>query len=127
MSQSSVISIVDDDPSVRRALARLVRSWGFCPETYGSAKEFLDATHPEGVVCVILDVHLGRMSGFDLGRQLTALDAPPPIIFITAHDDATTREHIRMSGAEEYLRKPFEAQALLAAIGRALGRDLGPN
>ncbi len=124
VSGGAVICIVDDDPSVRRALARLVRSCGLRVETFASASEYLDAEHPEGVACVVLDVYLGHMSGLDLRKQIVAQEDHPPVILMTAHDDATTRERIARSGAPGYLRKPFEASALLSAIGAAIGRNL---
>ncbi|MBK6316909.1 MAG: response regulator [Blastocatellia bacterium] len=126
MSGGPVICIVDDDPSVRRALARLVRSCGLPVETHASAEEYLDAQHADGVACVVLDVHLGHVSGLDLRERIVAQPVHPPVILMTAHDDAVTRERIAKCGAPGYLRKPFEATALLTAISTALGRDLEP-
>lgn len=119
-----VICIVDDDVSVRRSLARLIASFGLSVETYASAPEFLSAAHPNGIACLILDVHLGAMSGFELYEHLEVTTCVPPVIFITAHDDAATREQARLRGASSYVRKPFEASLVLAEIGRTLGRDL---
>lgn len=127
MSGGPVICIVDDDPSVRRALARLVRSCGLPVETFASATEYLEAAHAEGVACVVLDVHLGHVSGLDLRERIVAQPVHPPVILMTAHDDALTRERIAKCGAPGYLRKPFESYALLEAIGQAIGRDLGPS
>lgn len=126
MSGGQVICIVDDDPSVRRALARLIRSCGLPVETFASAAEFSDAPHADGIACVVLDVHLGHVSGLDLREQIVAQPAHPPVILMTAHDDVATRERILKSGAPGFLRKPFESSALLTAIGRAIGRDLEP-
>lgn len=126
MAGGSVICIVDDDPSVRRALARLVRSCGLVTETFSSADEYLEAPHPNGVDCVVLDIHLGGMSGIELRERIVSEAAAPPVILMTAHDDAATRERIRTCGATGYLRKPFEASALLSAVGEAIGRDLEP-
>ena len=126
MSGGPVICIVDDDPSVRRALARLVRSCGLSVETHASANDYLDAEHSDGVACVVLDVHLGHVSGLDLRDRIVAQPVPPPVILMTAHDDVATRERIARSGAPGYLRKPFEASALLSAIGEAIGRELEP-
>jgi FixJ family two-component response regulator len=116
---------VDDDHSVRRALARLLASCGLRAETYASASEFLTAPHPDGVACLIVDVHLERSSGFDLLSRVAASTDGPPVIVITAHDDASIREQVSSLGAA-YLRKPFESGALLAAIGRSIGRDVDP-
>src|SRR3989337_3017173 len=117
---SAVISVVDDDPSVRRALRRLVKSAGYTVETFASAREFLDSS-PEGrSVCLVLDIQMEGMSGFDLQERLAAERSAIPVIFITAHDDTATRERIRKSGVAGYLRKPFEDLTLLDAIRAAV-------
>ena len=116
-----MISIVDDDLSVRRALRRLVGSAGYVVETFASAQEFLSAPRPSDVGCLVLDVHMAGMSGLELQARLTSDRRAIPIIFITAHDDARTRERIRTSGAAGYLSKPFDPQALLDAIQRVAG------
>lgn len=91
-------------------------------ETFASAREFLDSAPAGRIACLVLDIHLGGMSGFDLQRQLAEDRAAIPIVFITAYDDAFTRERARRSGAVAYLRKPFDDHALLAAIRGALGQ-----
>jgi FixJ family two-component response regulator len=116
-----MISIVDDDLSVRRALRRLVLSAGYLVETFASAREFLSATPPARPACLVLDIYLDGMNGFELQEQLAADRVAIPIIFMTAHDDAATRERIRRSGAAGYLGKPFDGQALLDAIRRVAG------
>jgi FixJ family two-component response regulator len=113
-----LISIVDDDPSVRRALGRLVKVAGYSVETFASASEFLDSSASDRTACLVLDIHLNGMSGFDLEERLMAKRVAIPIIFITAHDDVATRERIRRSGAAGYLAKPFDGQALLDVIGK---------
>jgi FixJ family two-component response regulator len=118
-----LISIVDDDLSVRRALRRLVRSAGYTVETFASAREFLDSSPSGRTACLVLDIHLEGMSGFELQERMAGDPAPIPVIFITAQDDAATRERARQTGASAYLRKPFDEQVLLAAIGRAIGAD----
>ena len=119
--EPEAISIVDDDLSVRRALRRLVRSAGYLVETFASAQEFLDAARWAAMGCLVLDVHMDGMSGFELQERLVSDRRAVPIIFITAHDDTRTRERIRTSGAAGYLGKPFDAQALLDAIHRVVG------
>jgi FixJ family two-component response regulator len=119
--ESEVISIVDDDLSVRRALRRLVGSAGYQVETFASAREFLGSAHKSAIGCLVLDVHMDGMSGFELQERLVSDQREIPIIFITAHDDAGTRERIRTSGAAGYLSKPFDPQALLDAIHRVAG------
>jgi FixJ family two-component response regulator len=117
----SVISIVDDDLSVRRALSRLVRLAGYAVESFASAREFL-ASAPRGrTACLVLDIQLdrGEMSGFDLQERLVADGVTIPTIFITAHGDARTRERVKRSGVAGFLSKPFGDQALLDLIQKA--------
>jgi FixJ family two-component response regulator len=124
LNATHLISIVDDDRSVRRALRRLVQSAGFTAETFASAEDFLGSTFLVRTTCLVLDIHLnGGMSGFELQAQLTADLVVIPIIFITANDDLSTRERAHTSGAAAYLCKPFDDQLLLEAIRGAVGRD----
>jgi FixJ family two-component response regulator len=117
-----LVSIVDDDPSVRRALRRLVQFAGFPAETFASAEDFLSAAALVRTACLVLDIHLnGGMSGFELQAQLTADRVVIPIIFISAHNDVLTRERVEKSGAAAYLWKPFNGELLLDAIRGALG------
>jgi FixJ family two-component response regulator len=115
-----VISIVDDDLSVRRALSRLVRLAGYAVESFASAGEFL-ASAPRGrSACLVLDIQLDGegMSGFDLQERLVADGVAIPTIFITAHGDARTRERVKQSGVAGFLSKPFGDQALLDLLRR---------
>jgi FixJ family two-component response regulator len=114
-----LVCIVDDDASVRRALRRVVQSAGYTVETFASAFEFLDSSLPRQAACIVLDIHLGGMSGLELHERLAADPVAIPILFITAHDDETTREHVRQTGAV-CLRKPFDKRTLLDAIERAV-------
>jgi len=109
-----VIAIVDDDDSVRRSLLRVVQTAGYAAEGFASAREFLDWLPQGRAACLLLDVHMSEMSGFDLQDRLAV-----PIIFITAHDDAKTQARIEKSGAVAHLRKPYDEQTVLDAIGRA--------
>lgn len=118
-----MISIVDDDLSVRRALRRLVGSAGYAVETFGSAREFLRSTPASRSSCLVLDIYLEGMNGFELVEQLAADRVRIPVIFMTAHDDAVTRERIRRSGVAGYLGKPFGGEALLGAIRRVTGGE----
>jgi FixJ family two-component response regulator len=122
-----MISIVDDDRSVRRALRRLVQSEGYLVETFASGPEFLRSGPLARTACLVLDIYLEGMTGFELLEQLAADDVAIPIIFMTAHDDAATRERIRRSGAAGYLGKPFDGQALLDAIQRVVGPGAAPS
>ena len=110
-----VIAIVDDDDSVRRSLLRVVQSAGYAAESFASARAFLDWLPQGRAACLVLDVHMDEMSGFDLQDKLAV-----PIIFITAHDDAATMERIEKSGASGHLRKPFGEKSILEAIRRAV-------
>ena len=115
-----LISIVDDNLSVRRALRRLVQSASYAVDTFASAREFLDASPPARPACLVLDLCMDGMSGFELQDRLTVDGAGIPVILITAHDDAATSERVRQSGVAAYLRKPFDGQALLDAIESAV-------
>ena len=117
---STVIGLVDDDASVLRALRRLLEGAGFVVKAFESAEEFLSLEHPETIQCLVLDVHMPGLSGFELQDELTATQIEIPIIFITANDDAPTRERAQQGGVA-YLPKPFDAKSLLAAIGKAIG------
>ena len=115
-----VVSIVDDDLSVRRALSRLVRLAGYAVESFASGREFLASTSRGRTACLVLDVQLesGGMSGLDLQERLVADGVTIPTIFITAHGDARTRERVKQSGVAGFLSKPFGDQALLDIIRR---------
>ncbi len=121
LKPTPVISIVDDDLSVRRALRRLIQSAGYLVETHASADDFLGSAPSARIGCLVLDIHLAGMNGFELQERLASDQISIPIIFITAHDDPATRERIRASGAAGYLGKPFDPQALLDAIHRVAG------
>jgi FixJ family two-component response regulator len=121
--QAPFVVVVDDDPSVRRALSRLLLSCGLGVDTYSSAEDFLATSLERDVACLVADVQMSGMSGLDLLDHLSAAGGTLPTIVITAHDDAATRERVLKRGAT-YLRKPFESAAILAAVGRLIGRDL---
>jgi FixJ family two-component response regulator len=123
VTNAPVIAIVDDDPSVRRALHRLVRSAGYAVQSFASAHEFLDSLPGRRVACLVLDIHLNGMSGFDLQERLVSDEVDVPVIFMSAHDDAPTRERIERSRASAHLWKPVDEQALLGAIRRVIGLD----
>ena len=118
MADALTIGVVEDDPSFLRALGRLLGAAGFCVAPFASAEEFLASDSAGAMSCLVLDVHLGGMSGFDLQQRLMDVGSPIPTVFITAHDDAITRERARSGVA--YLRTPFRADALLGAIRQAL-------
>jgi len=115
-----MIGIVDDDPSILRALQRLLRAAGFTVRTFGSAEALLGSGLLDQIHCLVLDIHLGGLNGFELQELVAATHPRIPTIFITAFDDAPTRERARQAGAVDYLHKPFRERALLVAINRAL-------
>ena len=115
-----LVAIVDDDPSVRRALERLVALAGFTVRTFASGAELLEFGGLARAACLVLDIHLGDMNGFDLPRRLGARGLTIPTIFITAHDEASALESARRAGAVAYLAKPIAGKTLLDAIRQAL-------
>jgi len=120
-AQRPVIGVIDDDASVLRALKRLLSASGFAVQTYVSAEDYLTHEHPERIDCLLLDIHLGGLSGFELQERLVLSRVRTPVIFITALDDSPTRERARRAGAIEYLLKPLDELMLLGAIREALG------
>ena len=115
----TLVSIVEDDPSVRHALRRFLESAGFSVRTCASGQQALQDRLVATAACMIIDIHLGDMDGFELTRSLRATGVTVPFIFITAHDDESTKVSARRAGAVAYLSKPVEAEVLLDAIGRA--------
>jgi FixJ family two-component response regulator len=114
------IAIVDDDALFRRSVERLVRSAGFTVETFGSAEDFLEHGDLDKTGCVILDMKLPGMNGFDLQRRLITRARSLPIVFVSAHEDATMRANALRAGAIAFLKKPFDDDALLEALHRGI-------
>lgn len=108
--------VVDDDISIRRALRRLLRSVGYHALTFESAEEFLELTPDPDEGCLILDIHLPKMTGLDLQEKLASRGAKYAIIFMTAFDNPQWQERAMKMGAVAFLRKPFKVQALLDAV-----------
>ena len=121
MQRTALISIVDDNDSVRGSLRAFFRSIGFEVETFASAEAFLASRSPRDPDCLILDVRMPGMSGLELQRRLAARQSRVPVIFITAHGDEELRTRALDDGAAEYLFKPFSEQALLNAVQTAVG------
>lgn len=122
VSMTDLVVIVDDDELVRQALESVVKAAGFTTETFGSAEDFLDSIPMNNTTCLILDVRLPGMSGIELQRRLRAKKSGMPIIFVTAHGDACTRDRAMEEGAASFLNKPVRRQTLLDAIHAALER-----
>jgi len=118
-----VVYVVDDDASMRKALANLVQSVGLRAETFATAPEFLAVKLPTGPCCLILDVRLPGLSGLDFQAKLAGANIEIPVIFITGHGDIPMTVRAMKAGAVEFLTKPFRDQDLLDAIQVALERD----
>jgi FixJ family two-component response regulator len=127
LQQVPVISIVDDDESVREATKSLVRSLGYKAETFGSAEEFLESEHLKATACLITDVQMPGLSGVELQDRLIADGHRVPVIFVTGFPDERLQGHVLKNGAIGYLRKPFNEDRLIACIDAALASDKGPT
>jgi len=120
--RDATVFVVDDDASVREAIASLVRSAGLRAQGFASAQEFLARPPPDAPGCLVLDVRLPGLSGLDLQSRLAELDLDIPIVFITAHGDVPTSVRAMKAGALEFLTKPFSDDELLGAIAKAIER-----
>jgi FixJ family two-component response regulator len=121
MKAQLLVSVVDDDESVRESLPELLKELGFDARTFSSAREFLASDAPLHSSCLILDVAMPGMSGPELFRELRGRGLNVPIIFITARKDEAVRSRLFTEGAAECLFKPFSDTALLQALNRAVG------
>jgi FixJ family two-component response regulator len=121
MMDSPVISIIDDDPSVRKATDGLVRSLGYRSLTFASAEDFLESDHLDDTSCVITDVQMPGLSGVELQSELNARGARMPMIFITAFPEDRIRRCVLEAGAIGFLSKPFEEAVLIEHLQAALG------
>jgi FixJ family two-component response regulator len=119
---SVLVSVVDDDDSMRESLLHLLRAFGFSVEAFASAESFLASGAADRARCLILDIAMPGMSGVELQQELKARGAPIPIVFITAHGDVTSRPRLLEQGAVEVLFKPFSDTALLDAVTTAIAR-----
>jgi FixJ family two-component response regulator len=120
MSILPLVSVVDDNESVRESLPDLLKDHGFAVQAFSSAEEFLASGYVDQTRCLILDVAMPGMSGPDLQRELKRRRQNIPIVFITAQTDEAIRSRVLEEGAVECLLKPFTDTALLAAINKAL-------
>jgi FixJ family two-component response regulator len=114
-----VVVIVEDEPAMRKALSRLLNANGFATLAFASAEAFLHSDAAAKASCLVLDIHLGGMSGIDLCRRLKAVAPQLPVIFITALDDEATHSEAMDAGCVAYLRKPCPAGQLMDAIVKA--------
>ena len=122
-----VVVVIEDDPASRKTLARVLRAGGYEAAVYASAEEFLASPPPGPPLGLLLDVHLGGMSGLDLQRRLKDDGFDAPVIIITAFDDARSRAQAERLGCVAYLRKPCEAETILALLRRLVHDDTSLN
>jgi len=120
MKKPPLVCVVDDDESVRESLPDLLKEFGFAVEAFSSAEDFLTSEAVSKADCLILDIAMPRMSGPDLQRELRRRGRNTPIVFITAHSEASIRPRTLRQGAVACLFKPFSQSALLDALSAAL-------
>jgi FixJ family two-component response regulator len=125
LAKLPVISIVDDDASVREATATLVRSLGYGTAVFASAEEFLRSGHVWESSCLITDLNMPGMSGADLQNRLIANGHDTPVIFMTAYSEDKVRDRVLDAGAYGFLRKPFDDESLIECLDRALKETNG--
>lgn len=123
MTEDRLVSVVDDDESVRESLPDLLRLSNYDVEPYSSAEEFLAAGGPERTACLVLDISMPGMSGLELQLELARRGKTVPIVFITSHPDEAVASLVVERGAVACLFKPFSEAAILEAVGAALGRS----
>jgi FixJ family two-component response regulator len=114
------VLVVDDDASVRKAVRRLLRSAGYLVEVFAGAGDFLAHPPPLDAGCLVLDIRMPGISGLDLQQQLAMTRPELPIVIITGHGDADLRQRALAGGAVAVLYKPFDDEALLASVARAI-------
>jgi FixJ family two-component response regulator len=122
-TEQPVVFVVDDDASVRDALARALRTVGLEVESFGSTREFLQSKRPDAPGCIVLDVRLPGPSGIELQRELMKSNINLPVIFISGHGDIAMSVRAIKSGAIEFLTKPLWEQELLDAVNAGIERD----
>ena len=120
--EKSLVAVVDDDTSVRKALARLLSSAGFAVDAFSGGEQFLESLSQYVPRCAIVDLHMPNMSGLELQAQIAASGLHVPVIVITAYDEPTLRERALAGGATGYLTKPFSDECLLEAVAAATRR-----
>ncbi|MDA9524070.1 response regulator receiver protein [Bradyrhizobium sp. CCBAU 11434] len=119
MPSRDTVFVVDDDPSMRTSLNRLLRAHGFVAALFDSANALLDQGKFDEAICIVLDINLGGKSGIDLRLRLAGQGVVAPVIYITGNDSAANRAAAMASGCVAYLTKPFSAQSLIASVERA--------
>jgi FixJ family two-component response regulator len=120
LTRTGIIAIVDDDEPLREALGSVMKAAGFSTSTFATAEEFLNSANRRNAACLILDVRLPGMSGIELQKRLADAKSQVPIIFVTAHGDASLRDLVMKAGAAGFLNKPVRSDALLKELYAAL-------
>lgn len=115
---SGLVAIVEDDVAMRRSIERLLCASGYTTVGFASAEDFLASAALDSIATLVLDLHLGGMSGIELRRHLSATGSTVPVVFITAFDDDATRAEAIATGCIDYLQKPFDANRLTQALER---------
>lgn len=123
VESEAIVFVVDDDPSMRKALSNLFRSVGLRAEVFGSARELLESELPEVASCLVLDIRLPGPSGLDFQAELAKANIQIPIIFMTGHGDIPMTVKAMKAGAVDFLSKPFRDQDMLDAVSAAIERD----
>ena len=121
--EAPLLALVDDDEDVRVALTRLVASVGFAVEAFASGADFLRSIEDHEPDCVVLDLHMPGMSGFDVQAMLASAHSTVPVVVITGHDTPESRARAIRLGASDYLCKPVDDEALLAAIAATIAGE----
>jgi FixJ family two-component response regulator len=116
----SLVAVVDDEESIRKALHRLMLSAGLSVETFASGAEFLDSLKRQRPGCVVLDLHMPGISGFEVQSRLAQANDKLPLIFITGNHTEETKQRVTNAGAAAYLTKPVDDELLLAAVNAAI-------
>jgi FixJ family two-component response regulator len=117
----SLVAVVDDEESVRKALHRLMMSAGLSVETFASGAAFLESLDAQRFACVVLDLHMPGVSGFEVQSRLAQANDKLPLIFITGNHTEETKQRVTKAGAAAYLLKPVDDELLLAAVAAAIG------
>lgn len=120
LPRRNLVFVVDDDPGMLRSIARMLRQFGYAGLQFSSAEAFENHRDFDGVVCVLLDINLGDVSGIDVRHRLTATGNNVPVIFMTGNDKPAVRMAAVQSGCLAYLTKPFFAESLVQSLKQAL-------
>jgi FixJ family two-component response regulator len=122
-TKSPTVFVVDDDPAVRKALARLLSSTGYRAKTFASAEDLLAQSEIDAPGCIVLDVQMPGLNGLELQKALATMDRPLPVVFITGHGDVPMSVSAMKAGAVDFIPKPFNDEDLLKAVALAVNKS----